>query len=73
MDAERGIKMKLEDAIKATKKEYQNPQRIAEEDEVMKRYGYIFHPRNLDNLKKEDFKSFLLMKNNKHWEGIHRQ
>ena len=24
-------------------------------------------------LTKEDFRSFLLIKNNKHWDGIHRQ
>lgn len=33
----------------------------------------MFNPTNLDNLTAEDFKSFLLIKNNKHWEGIHRQ
>ena len=33
----------------------------------------MFRPDNLDNLTKEDFKSFLLFRNNKHWEGIHRQ
>jgi len=50
-----------------------NPQRRKEEEEVIKRYGTIFHPSNLDKLTKEEFKSFLLMKNNKHWDGIHRQ
>ena len=33
----------------------------------------MFHPNNLEKLTAEDFKSFLLIKNNKHWEGIHRQ
>jgi len=40
---------------------------------VIGKYGKIFDPTNLDNLSKEDFKSFLLIKNNLHWEGIHRQ
>lgn len=50
-----------------------NQKRIQEEKEVIQKYGTIFNPTNLDNLTKEDFKSFLLIKNNKHWEGIHRQ
>jgi len=50
-----------------------NPQRRKDEKEVIKRYGTMFHPSNLDKLTKEEFKSFLLMKNNKHWDGIHRQ
>jgi hypothetical protein len=43
------------------------------ERKVIGRYGQIFNPLNLDKLTKEDFKSFLLLKNNLHWEGIHRQ
>ena len=50
-----------------------NPKRLREEKEVIQKYGTIFNPVNLDNLTKEDFKSFLLLKNNRHWEGIHRQ
>jgi len=50
-----------------------NPKRLQEEEMVIKKYGAMFHPINLDNLTKEGFKSFLLLKNNKHWEGIHRQ
>lgn len=42
------------------------------EEEVLKKYQKIFHPQNLDNLTREEFKSFLLYKNNKHWDGIHR-
>jgi hypothetical protein len=43
------------------------------ERRVLTRYGKVFSPKNLDALTKEDFKSFLLIKNNLHWEGIHRQ
>lgn len=50
-----------------------NPQRMQEETAVITKYGTLFHPSNLDKLTKEEFKSFLLMKNNRHWEGIHRQ
>lgn len=50
-----------------------NSARLQQEKEVIQKYGALFNPANLDNLTKEDFKSFLLMKNNHHWEGIHRQ
>ena len=42
-------------------------------DKVVFKYGKLFNPSNLENLTREDFKSFLLLKNNYHWEGIHRQ
>lgn len=50
-----------------------NPARLDQERDVIQRYGTLFNPANLDKLTKEDFKSFLLLKNNKHWEAIHRQ
>lgn len=40
---------------------------------VIGRYRPIFSPENLDNLTSEDFKSFLLFKNNQHWDNLHRQ
>lgn len=65
--------MNLKEAIRETKKEFENNERKNEENEVIEKYGSIFNPHKLDSLTKENFKSFLLMKNNKHWEGIHRQ
>ncbi len=50
-----------------------NPARLQQEKEVIQKYGSLFHPTNLDNLSSDDFKSFLLIKNNHHWDGIHRQ
>ena len=46
---------------------------IESERKVLDQYGALFNPKNLKNLSKEDFQSFLLIKNNYHWEGIHRQ
>lgn len=46
---------------------------LKSEKVVSSKYGSIFNPSNLENLTKEDFLSFLLIKNNHHWEGIHRQ
>ncbi|MBA7521717.1 Endonuclease NucS [subsurface metagenome] len=66
-------KMILQKAIKDTKKEFENIERKNEEYEVIEKYGSVFNPNKLDSLTKEGFKSFLLIKNNKHWEGIHRQ
>ena len=66
-------KMNLQKVIRDTKKEFENIERKNEEDEVIEKYGSMFNPDKLDSLTKEDFKSFLLIKNNKHWEGIHRQ
>lgn len=65
--------MDFNKAVQETKTEFQDPTRLAEEKEVIEKYGQMFHPDNLDNLTKEGFKSFLLIKNNRHWEGIHRQ
>lgn len=63
-----------ESVIEEKKQEIiQNPERLEQEKQVIQKYGNIFNPSNLNNLTAEDFKSFLLMKNNKHWEGIHRQ
>ncbi len=63
-----------EQIIKDFKKHLQtNTTRIEEEKQVIEKYGQLFNPTNLKNLTKETFKSFLLMKNNRHWESIHRQ
>lgn len=43
-----------------------------EEQEVIAKYGDLFHPQNIDDLTTEDFKSFLLFKKNRHWKGINR-
>ena len=65
--------MDLQEAIKNTREDFHNQHRQNEEKQVIKKYGSMFHPKNLEILTKEDFKSFLLIKNNKHWSWIHRQ
>jgi hypothetical protein len=42
------------------------------EQKVIARYGELFNPKKIDSLTSEDFKSFLLFKNNRHWSGIFR-
>jgi len=39
----------------------------------MEYYGRYFSPRNLGNVTQDGFRDFLLLKNNKHWSGLHRQ
>jgi len=46
---------------------------LESERRVIGKFGKMFDPKNLDNLTKEDFKSFLLIKNNLRWEAIYRQ
>lgn len=42
------------------------------EQVVIARYSELFNPKKIDSLTAEDFKSFLLFKNNRHWHGIFR-
>ena len=42
-------------------------------ESVQARYAPIFSSENLDKLTAEDFKSFLLFKNNQHWDSLQRQ
>jgi len=65
--------MNLEQAINEAKMNYEHPTRKNNEKEVIDRFGKMFNPYNIDRLTKEQFRSFLLIKNNKHWDGIHRQ
>ena len=66
--------MELAAAIQEVKDEYRNnTERINNEKQVIAKFGAMFNPENLDKLTADGFKSFLLIKNNKHWDGIHRQ
>ena len=42
-------------------------------DSVIARYRPMFSPENIDGLSQEDFRGFLLFRNNQHWDGLHRQ
>lgn len=65
--------MELQQICKKVKENWHSdPQQEEDRDEVLNRYGEIFNPENLENLTQEDFLSFLLYKNNKHWKNIHR-
>lgn len=40
---------------------------------VIGRYASIFSPEHIPSLTEDEFRSFLLFKNNQHWDSIHRQ
>ena len=49
------------------KRKREDPQYLKDRDEVISKYGKIFHPDNLDKLTKENFLNFFYLKHNKHW------
>lgn len=65
--------MKFEQAILEVKEDYKDLEAQKEKSQVLNYYGQVFNLSNIESLTKEQFKSFLLIKNNKHWDGIHRQ
>jgi len=42
-------------------------------DQVLARFQPIFSPNHVSELSADEFKSFLLFENNRHWTGLHRQ
>jgi hypothetical protein len=49
------------------------PEEVKAQKAALQYYGGYFSPQNLSNVTQEGFKDFLLLKNNKHWSGLHRQ
>jgi len=41
-------------------------------EEVISRYQPVFASENVYNLSEEEFKEFLIFRNNRHWTGLHR-
>jgi len=66
--------MEMEEVFKEICQRFRSDERrLADDQELVAKYGPLFHPSNLNALTREQFKSFLSFKNNKHWAGIHRQ
>jgi len=63
---------KLNGALYRYKADPAFEQHSSDRDQVLDRYGKVFSRENLPDLIEEDFRSFLLIENNHHWEGIHR-
>jgi hypothetical protein len=65
--------MDLQVIVEEIKREWkEDPQKSKDESEVISKYGNMFNPKNIDNLTIEDFRSFLNIKNNKHWRSLER-
>ena len=62
-------KQPFEKAVAKAKEDARKQEKINERDTVISKYGKIFHPDNLDNLTKEDFKNFCKIEHNKHWSN----
>ena len=45
---------------------------IPARDQVIGRFGELFAPERIPQLSAEEFKSFLVFKNNRHWTGLNR-
>jgi hypothetical protein len=67
-------KMTVEEASRILSRWLTNkPAEVQAQKAAMDYYGRYFRPENLGNMKQDGFRDFLLLKNNKHWSGIHRQ
>ena len=45
---------------------------VAGRESVLPRFQPVFARDQLDNLQEEDFRDFLIFKNNRHWQGLQR-
>lgn len=59
--------------VESQKAKVTSQERRRENDELIRFYGNLFGPENIDSLSADEFKSFLSFTNNKHWIAIHRQ
>lgn len=46
---------------------------VVPRDAVLARYQPVFTDENVKNISTDEFRSFLLFDNNRHWTGLHRQ
>ena len=66
--------MKLEDASSLLSNWIKEcPAAVAAQRDALEHYGRLFRPDNLSNITRDEFRAFLVFKNNKHWANIQRQ
>lgn len=46
---------------------------VESKDAVLARFGPVFSKKNIPEISEDEFRSFLLLENNHHWSGLHRQ
>jgi endonuclease NucS-like protein len=64
---------KLREAVVGFTKSKIYGEMIAPRDAVLARFQPVFCPDHAQELSEEEFRSFLLFENNRHWTGLHRQ
>jgi len=64
---------KLREAIVRIQKTAIYKEILEPKDKVLARFQPIFSAENAPKITEEEFRSFLLLENNHHWSGLHRQ
>lgn len=63
---------KLRKASASLKDSDINKQIVEPKDDVLARFQPLFAPEHVPNITEEEFRSFLVLENNRHWSGLHR-
>ncbi len=64
---------KMREAAIGLRKSAINEQIVEPRDAVLARFQPVFSPERAGQISPEEFRSFLLFENNRHWTGLHRQ
>jgi len=64
---------KLREALAGLTKTKTYREIVEPKDEVFARFQPVFSPQHIPQITGDEFKSFLLVDNNRHWTGLHRQ
>jgi hypothetical protein len=64
---------KLREAVVGFKKTVTFKETVESRDAVLALFQPIFSSEHVPNITEEEFRSFLLLENNRHWSGLHRQ
>jgi len=63
---------KLREALTSLKKAHIYKEIVEPKDAVLARFQPTFAPEHVTDIAEDEFYSFLLLKNNRHWSGLHR-
>jgi hypothetical protein len=64
---------KLREAVVGLKKSKIYSEIVEPREEVLEHFQPIFSPSHIPEITEEEFRSFLVFKNNRHWTGLNRQ
>jgi len=64
---------KLREALVGIRKTTTYKEIVEPKDEVLARFQPIFSPEYVPEITEDEFRAFLLLENNHHWSGLHRQ